>query len=187
MAATDPFRRTTPRRLAIGIAFLGALLGVPSAASQGDELSVRAAYLFNLTKYVNWPPSQARIVIGVLGDNATTEAFRQILQNKTTDGRPIEVLIHPTDADLRRCDVVYFDRTEPTTAEQLQEKLDDQPCLTVGESERFVREGGMVGLVRSGDQIQILINLDATQKRGMALSSRLMSLAVLVRSAGRSR
>ncbi len=165
----------------------GVLLSSPGAAQQSDELSVRAAYLFNLTKYVNWPPSRERIVVEIMGDDSTSTAFRQILSNKTTDGRPIEVVVHPSDAELRKCDVIYIDQSERAAVQSLKEKLEGQPCLTVGESERFVREGGMVGLVRSGDQVQILVNLEATQKNGMVLSSRLMAVAILVRSSRRPR
>jgi hypothetical protein len=56
--------------------------------------------------------------------------------------------------------------------------------LTVGESEDFIRDGGMVGLVRDADQIQIQVNLEATQAAGLRISSRLLSLAVVVRNKG---
>ena len=56
--------------------------------------------------------------------------------------------------------------------------------LTVGDSDKFVRTGGMVGLVRSGDQIEIEVNLEALRSRQLDMSSRLLSLAVVVPSGG---
>ena len=56
--------------------------------------------------------------------------------------------------------------------------------LTVGDSDQFVRAGGMVGLVRSGDEIEIEVNLPALRSRHLDMSSRLLKLAVLVPSRG---
>jgi hypothetical protein len=176
----------SPRRLVLTLGLFGLLASGPNLEPQEDELSIRAAYLFNLTKYVDWPPSLKRIIVVVVGDDSTAAAIRQLLNNKVTDGRPVQVVVHPSDTDLRSCDVVYLDQSARSAAQSVREKLNGMRCITVGDNDRFVREGGMVGLVRSGDQIQIFVNVDATQREGVVLSSRLLNLAVLVHSSQRS-
>jgi hypothetical protein len=176
----------SPRQLGVALVLLGLLTSGPNLVSQDDELSIRAAYLFNLTKYVDWQPSQKRIVVAVVGDDSTAAAIRQLLNNKVTDGRPLQIVVHPSDSDLRSCDVVYFGRSASSAAQAVLEKLNGMRCITVGDDGRFVREGGMVALVRSGDQIQVFVNVDATHREGVELSSRLLNLAVLVHSSRKS-
>jgi hypothetical protein len=172
--------------MAVVLVLFGLLASGPKLVPQDDELSVRAAYLLILTKYVNWPPSQKRVVVEVVGDNSTAAAIQLLLNNKVTDGRPILVVAHPSDTELRSCDVVYFDQSARLAAQSVGEKLSGTRCITVGDNDRFVYEGGMVGLVRSGDQIQIFVNVDATGREGVVLSSRLLNLAVLVHSSRRA-
>jgi len=85
------------------------------------------------------------------------------------------------------CAILYL--TDPPS-KKLRASLDkpeNRGILTVGETDSFVREGGMVGLVKVRDQIQIQVNLEATQQAGVKISSRLLNLAVLVRSASSAR
>jgi hypothetical protein len=183
-AANQYFWRI-PRQLGAALLLFGLLASGPHLAPQNDELSLRAAYLLNLTKYVDWPPSQKRIVVEVVGDNSTATAIQQLLNNKVTEGRPLEVVVHPSDSELRSCDIVYFDRSARSATQSVREKLHGVRCITVGDNDQFVYEGGMVGLVRSGDQIQIFVNVDATERENVVLSSRLLNLAVLVHSSRR--
>lgn len=184
MSCATRHLRKRLRRCAIALALFALLASCPKLESQDEELSVRAALLFNLTKYVAWPPSQKRIVVSVVGGGAKAAVFRQLLNNKITEGRPILVIVDPSDADLRNCDVVYFYQSS-RTARAASESLDGVRCLTVGDTSRFVNDGGMVGLIRGGDQIQIFVNVDATARHGITLSSRLLNLSVLVHSARR--
>jgi hypothetical protein len=121
-----------------------------------------------------------------MGDDSTAAVIQQLLNNKVTDGHPLQIVVHPSDSDLRSCDVVYFGRSASSAAQAVLEKLNGMRCITVGDDGRFVREGGMVALVRSGDQIQVFVNVDATHRGGVKLSSRLLNLAVLVHSSRKS-
>lgn len=164
--------------------FLVCAFGVtlPSLQAQQDERAVRAAYLFNLTRYVTWPGARKQIVIGVAGTSSIGTVFKDILENKVSDGRKVEVVLHPSDAELRKCDIVYVPAASQASLPGLLTHTEGHPILIVGETSRFTRQGGMVGLIRSGDQIQIEVNLEAVHARGLEMSSRLLNLAVLVRT-----
>lgn len=185
MRAARPHFWRSARRLIVALGSFVLLARGPNLESQENEISIRAAYLFNMTKYVEWPPSKKRIIMVVVGDDSTGAAIRQLLNNRVTDGRPIQVVLHPSDTDLRSCDVIYFDESALSAAQTVH-KLNGTRCITVGNDDRFVREGGMIGLIRSDDQIQIFVNMDATQREGVVLSSRLLDLAVLVHSSRKS-
>src|SRR5581483_8163273 len=83
--------------------------GVPQAASAEDE--VKAAFLFNFAKFVDWPPqsfptSDAPFTICVAG-NAFEGALERIIQGETLDKRPLLVRLVPTGNDVRACQILY--------------------------------------------------------------------------------
>ena len=149
--------------------------------AQQDERAVRAAYVFSLTKYVSWPNRQDRLVIGVVGDGDIGPVLKQVLDGKTSDGKNIKVAIHPSENELRDCNMLYVTDPSPGEVRSVLHRIGGRPILTVGETDGFIREGGgMVALVRSGDQMQIEVNLKSLRMRQLQMSSRLLRLAVIV-------
>lgn len=174
-------RRTVPPPLSLLAAWaVFAALFPHSLAAQQDERSVRAAFVYNLTKYVIWPAPAHELNICVFGGGATGPALKQVVEGKLSDGRPIHIRLEPSDAQLSHCDVVYWSDTATSRVRSVLDKTRGTAILTVGEDERFVREGGMIGFVRAGDSIQIEVNLDSVKAGGLKISSRLLDLALIV-------
>src|SRR6266496_2849927 len=159
-------------------------MGLPYAsyasAQAQDELAVRAAFVFNLTKYVDWPHGRSQLTIGFVGDGPMGEILKQTLDGKTSDARLIDVLLAPSDSALERCDLVYVAYSSSRKNREVIERLRNREVLTVGETDAFARDRGMIGLVKKGNQIQIQINLEAARVAGIKVSSRLMSIATQV-------
>jgi hypothetical protein len=152
--------------------------------AQQDERAVRAAYVFSLTKYVAWPNGRDRLVVAVMGDGAMGPILKQVLDGKTSDGKTIRIAVHPSDAELHDCDILYVAYSSPAEVRSTLRRIGPRSVLTVGETDRFAREGGMVALVRSGDQMQIEVNLAALRTAQLQMSSRLLRLAVIVSGDG---
>lgn len=108
--------------------------------------------------------------------------MKQILDGRSSDGRALHVLLNPAESELSGCDIVYFTSAENAKLAPFLPKLGRTPILTIGEDSRFPEHGGMVGLIRSGDQIEIEVNLEALNPSGLKMSSRLLELAVIVSS-----
>lgn len=158
-------------------------IGVSVAFAQQDVRAVRTAFLYNLTKYVNWQTAQKQIVIGYLGTRDLGPGFVKVLEGKNVDGRTIHVLLYPAAVDLQHCDVLYVAGMDSGPLRDILNRIRDRRVLTVGDTELVPRMGGIVGLVRNGDQIQLEINLDAARAAGFQISSRVLDLAVIVHSA----
>jgi hypothetical protein len=154
---------------------------------QQDERAVRAAYVFNLTKYVSWPNAHDRLMLGVIGEESIGPVLKQVLDGKFSDGRRITVVMHPMDAELKECDLLYVAESSPAKIQLILDRVGSRAVLTVGETDQFTRAGGMVGLVRSGDQIEIEVNRDALHRHQLEMSSRLLKLAVIVSGSGGTR
>src|SRR5581483_2117009 len=165
-----------------GSAGLAAWLALPCAAEGHDERAVRAAYVFNLTKYVEWPETSHELVVGFIGDGPMGDILLKMLDGKLSEGRRIRVVVNPADQDLEQCNILYLGgRTNPK-AHAVLDRIRDRPVLTVGESEDFLRDNGMLGLVRVGEQIQIEVNLQLAQQGHLKISSRLLNVAKIVKS-----
>lgn len=159
------------------------LLAIPLHA-QHDERAVRAAFVFHLTKYVEWPNPGNELMIGFVGEDRMGVTLQKVVDGKDSDGRTLRVVLSPTDEQLQQCSLVYFANAAQSKIRPALSKLKGRNILTVGENEEFARDGGMIGLVRDADEIQIRINLQAAQAAGLKISSRLLNLAVIVRSSG---
>jgi len=161
-----------------------AVLPATQGRAQQDERAVRAAFVFNLTKYVSWPADKKRLVIGVVDEGSMGSVLKQILEKKVSSGREISIVVRPSEAELRDCDVVYFSESSAARIQSYLNRIGSDSILTVGESDQFARAGGTVSLVRSGDQIEIEVNLAALRKCKLEMSSRLLKLAVIVPGSG---
>jgi hypothetical protein len=147
-----------------------------------DERAVKAAFVFNLTKYVEWPKPDGDINVAYVGDDSMADVLPQMLAGKVSNGRPIRVLISPSDADLERCDVLYVGYSSSEKIRQALTKTARRPILTVGDGTNFIASNGMVALSRKGNQIQIEVNLDAVHAAQLKISSRLLNLSTIVHS-----
>src|SRR6202044_3659054 len=89
------------------VLLVATLLGPFMNSQELDERTIRVAYVFNLTKYVEWPRAGNQLVIGFVGDGPMGEALEKMLAGKASDSRLIRVVLSPSEEDLDQCDVVY--------------------------------------------------------------------------------
>jgi hypothetical protein len=167
------------RRLLLAALVIGAVGGVPSAQEVSREYRVKAAYLFNFVKYVEWPDTaKGRILICVAGHNPFGTVLESLVRNERVDGVPLAttVIIEArTDCD------VLFTPTMSNIPVYLS-AVAGRPTLTVGETPRFVEQGGMIGFYPDGVNVRFEINLAAVNRGQLKISSRLLQLAKIVES-----
>jgi len=172
------------RPLLLAALLVGAVRGAPFAQEVPREYRVKAAYLYNFVKYVDWPdPAKARILICVAGQNPFGTELESLIRNERVHGVPLatEVIIEGrTD-----CDVLFT----PSTANipVYLKAVAGLPTLTIGETPRFVQQGGMIGFYPDGVNIRFEINLTAVARAQLRISSRLLQLARIVEPAPEER
>ncbi|HVT96466.1 MAG TPA: YfiR family protein [Acidobacteriaceae bacterium] len=177
------------RCLAWGLVFwlpgAGPVSSSTMRAQSRDERAVRAAYVYNLIKYVEWPAPGKDLTIALVGDAGTGEVISQLLNGRTREGQTLRVVQPVSVEALQGCSVVYVSAAPESDIRKILERVKGRPILTVGESDGFARAGGMVALVNTGDHIQIEVNLEAVQAGGIRISSRVLGLATIVHSAAK--
>ncbi|MBL8214774.1 MAG: YfiR family protein [Bryobacterales bacterium] len=167
-----PFRRY------ITVLALAALLGGADAPSEYD---VKAAFLLNFTRFVEWaaaPSPDASLSVCVIGGDPFGQALDQTLAGEVIGNRRI------TPRRLRSlegasCDVAYFPHANRDTARSLAAM--PPRVLTVGEGEEFLRDGGMIAFVMENRRVRFDINMAAVRQGGVRLSSRLLQVARMVK------
>ena len=169
------------------IVFLSAI-GRGATNDVGLEYRIKAAYLYNFTKFIEWPPpppsmAEAPFVLGVLDPNGFAfNIISESLRGKSgANGRAIVVRRLTTlDQAALTCNQIFITRASGIDAAQVRKVLDGLPIVVVGETAGFAEQGGVIGFVLTGDAVHCEVNLAGAQRAGVKLSGRLASVARLV-------
>jgi hypothetical protein len=176
-------------RLALAALLLGPEAGPAPAAALGPglptEYEVKAAYLFNFAKFVEWPPDAfkdgaAPFVIAVVGHDPVGAALDQILAGKSVNGHPVQVL-RVTDPDQARgAHIVYVGAPGGASMTPALRRVSREGVLTVGDGEDFATRGGIIGFRTQDRRVRFDINAQRAEQAGLKLSSQLLKLARIV-------
>ena len=150
-------------------------------AQEALENDVKAAFLFNFTKFVDWPPGAfedpaSPIRVCVVADAAFVASVDRIILGETVRGRPLRRVV-PEAGELRRCHVLYVGAAETGRAARLLAPLGSAPVLSVGESPQFLDEGGAIAFILVNDRVRFEVNLAAANRAGLTVSSKLLRVA----------
>jgi hypothetical protein len=154
------------------------------------EYQVKAAYLFNFLKFVEWPEEAfpdplAPIVIGICGEDLFGNSLPQVTIGKTVQGRDLVVHRYHTGEDLRGAHILFISPSEKKRLLQILSTLHGANVLTVADMEGFLEAGGMIQFVSENDRVHFAINVDAASKAKLKMSSKLLSLARVVGGNGK--
>ena len=179
---TTTLGRSVRCGLAVAIATL-LVGGVATAQSTVTAPALKAAFLYNFAKFADWPadsPQSGPFAICVLGDAAIADALDGIVKGHTIANREVAV-VRVKAEDVRACQVLYLTGLDAKRSQQIVADLRNAPVLTVSDGEPFAQAGGIAGLIIEGDKMRFVINVDAAQRAKLHISSRLLSLAKIVK------
>lgn len=156
------------------------------ASDQELEYKVKAGYLYNFAKFVEWPTtslasSVTPFVIGVADSGDLLEYWKPLLDGKSVNGHRVSIrAIDPTNVpnDIH---ILFVSRTVSITPEETRKLLGTAPVLVVGEVTQFAERGGSVGFIEERGAIRITLNLQQITGTGLKVSSKLSSVARIVK------
>jgi hypothetical protein len=151
-----------------------------------NEYQVKAAFLYNFAKFVDWPPQSFHgpddpITICIVGQNPFGRMLEDTVNGKTLDGRAFAVRNVPAVQQAAGCQILFVSSSERKHLHSILESIKTPGILTVGESEGFAVSGGAINFKLEGGKLRFEINLDAAAKAGLQIRSNLLSLAEIVR------
>ena len=173
----------------IALVAVGAIFGPLSLSAQKSkprEFEVKATYLYNFARFVEWPTTAAvaksdSFPICVLGQDPFGPALDTIVAGETIGGKAVlaKRVLKPQDAVS--CRVLYISSSEETRLREVLAGLDKAAVLTVSDIPQFSQRGGMIQFVQESNKIRFEVNLASAEEAGLTLSSELLKVAVLVR------
>lgn len=159
----------------------------PMAQAQppSREYAVKAAFLYNFAKFVQWPAAsffddQTPLNVCILGEDPFGAAM-QTIQNKTVRGRKLVVHRYRQSEDLEKCHLLFICRSEKEMLSDVLEALRNCSVLTVSDMDAFAERGGVIHFIQVDNKLRFEINLDAAERAALKISSRLLKLARIVR------
>ena len=161
-----------------------------AAFGQALEHEVKAAYLFKFLSFVEWPQAAlggpgAPLVIGVAGADDAAAALEQMSAGRSAQGRPVEVRRLREGELATGVHMLFLPRALAPRLRELGRAAPVQPLLIVCEWDGALDQGAAVNFVRADSRVRFEVALDAAERRGLRISSRMLAVASGVRGAPR--
>jgi hypothetical protein len=152
-----------------------------SAQTVADEYQVKAAYLLNFARFVEWPadalPTSSPITIVVIGDDSFGGALEEVLRGKSANGHPIHLRHQRWNDALTQYQIVFISASEESHLPEILRYLGLASVLTVSDIDRFSLRGGVVEFRMVGNRVRFDINRTPAIAARLTISSKLLSVA----------
>jgi hypothetical protein len=173
------------RQRCVPAAFILLAVSTAQTATPPTEYAVKAAYLYNFLKFVEWPrdgsvPSSGPFCIAILGSDPFGVVLDKTVAGKEVRGRSVTVRRVEEPKAATGCHVVFVGRQRNLTTARALRSLEKTGALTVGDEPGFAQHGGVVDFVLDEDSVGFEINPSAAAREGLTLSPRLLQLAKIV-------
>lgn len=157
-----------------------------AVAAQPTEHEVKAAFLFKFLSFVDWPGAAlgrpgAPIVIGVMGSPQVAAELERVVPGRSVQSRPVDVRRLAPGEWSAGLHVLFFGAGQADELARFADEAPLAPVLVVGEWSGALEAGAVVNFVRSGDRVRFEVALDAAERRGLRISSRMLAVAARVR------
>ena len=171
------------------LAVIGSCAGTYVVSAQtASEPALKSAFLYNFPRFTEWPEQALAagdpILLCVMNDAVVAGMLEELAKGRNVAGHPLVVSTVTQDspaAALSACRLLFLSRLGAARSAALLETLSGKPILTVGDGEGFARAGGVVGLFIKDGTLQFAVNTSGAQRAGLHLSSKLLTLAKLVK------
>lgn len=180
-----PLRRLTGHvlpRVLLGLLLvsIGSVTGVKVAAQAPNEYRVKAAFILNFARFIEWPGDAysdgSSLVVGIIGDDPFGGALDQ-LNGTSVNGRRITIRRLRLGDNLRACQILFVSSSERSRLGKILESIRGASVLTIGELPQFIQAGGILKFVIQDDKVRFEINAGTASQARLRVSSKLLALS----------
>jgi hypothetical protein len=170
----------------IGLAMLGVCVTVSKGADASKEHELKAAFLYNFTKFVEWPTNRfpsanAPFVMAVAGNSSCTAELEKIAKERKVNGRTLVIKTITTAEAVQEAHVLFIPASEDKSVKEWLSAAQRFGVLSIGESEVFGRQGGVINFVLEGEKIRFDLNIGQAETAELKVSAQLQKLARNIR------
>lgn len=165
----------------------GCLILLPAVFAQQpkpQEYQVKAIYLYNFSKFVQWPPatgSKDSFAICIIGRDPFGTALDSVLVGEKIEQKTMEARRIMDVQDAAKCQILFIAASESARVKQILSSLGKNSVLTVSDMPDFSQNGGMIQFMVQDNKVRFEVNLPAADKAGLVLSSQLLKVASAVK------
>jgi hypothetical protein len=146
------------------------------------ENDVKATFLFNFTKYVEWPAAAFQsddepFRVCVIGATAFSSAVDRVIANESVGSHPLVRAAVESAEAARECHILFVGRADAARADRVLSATRAVPVLTVSDGPDFLRRGATLAFVVEGNRVRFDVNLVDAKSRGLTISSKLLRVA----------
>ena len=152
-------------------------------AQSANEYEVKAAFLYKFASFVEWPPESANtpLCIAVVGQDPFGVALDDVVKGKSINGRTFLIKRFKSGQDATGCHIVFISATEKGRVRSILDQLRGISILTVSDIPGFCQGGGMIDFELLDQKVRFEINPEAAERARLKISSKLLSVAKIVR------
>jgi len=156
-----------------------------SESNPSVEYQVKAAFLLNFAKFVDWPRDvfqgeRAPIAVCIFRYDPFGNALDEIIRGKTINNREVLARRVNEPPDLKSCQIIFVSEREEKSLPEILNSLKAASALLVGESADFAERGGGVQFFLEDNKLRFAVNVDAVKRARLQASSKLLALARIV-------
>ncbi|HMG68175.1 MAG TPA: YfiR family protein [Chitinophagaceae bacterium] len=151
------------------------------AQEKGGESELKAAFIYNFTKYVDWDSTdtESYFTIGVIGSTPVTETLNQIASTRTVNNKRIQIRNFNKPEEINYCNILFIPHNIPFSLESILNRV-GKGVLTISEESGFAKMGTAFNFVIKNDKLKFEANLKTINSQGLKASSQLLKLATIV-------
>jgi uncharacterized protein DUF4154 len=179
----------TRRFLLFIIVYALALTASPRADAPNEdrvEYRVKLAFIYNFTRFVEWPSSSYRnsgapLSICIVGSDPFSSDLEDELRTRTVGGHSVEVRRLRRGEAIGACQILFIPQTANDRAASIVKELKGSSTLTVGEADGFAMRGGIINFAVEENRLHLEVNPLAADRAGLKISSKLLNIATIVK------
>jgi hypothetical protein len=147
------------------------------------EYEVKAVFLYNLTKFVEWPDKSldnaSTMTLFIIGEDPFG-SYLDLIKGKSVKGKTFDIKHVDTSDALKGAGIVFIANTDKDNLRHILKNLSGRPFLTVGDTQSFAKGGVMINFYIEESKIRFEINADAAKSAGMKISSNLLKMGKVI-------
>ncbi len=166
----------------IAFVFLIGFLSLSIQAADDTPSKIKATFIYNFTKYIEWPASykQGNFIIGIVGSTPLLKDLSNMAATKKAGSQPFEIQSFPNIAAISKCHLLFVASDNAANLKEISSKMKAYSTLIVAEKPGCAKLGAAINFVIQDNKQKFELNKANAEKYNLKIGSSLAGLAILV-------
>jgi hypothetical protein len=151
--------------------------------TEAEESNLKAAFIYNFTRFVEWEPTEVPnefFIIGVFGTSSIDNPLEEISKTRTVNSKKIIIKHFEKIEDIDKCNILFIPKNVKTPLEELLKKTENKNVLVISEKQGYASKGASINFVIIDNKLKFEANVKAINSAGLKVSAQLLKLAIIV-------